>query len=218
MISSSVADRFFNKVIRDSDPGKCWDWSGSKLKGSGYGRLNVAGKVEFAHRLSWEIHRGCIPSGMWVLHTCDNPPCSNPDHLYLGNHTQNVADRQDRGRTNAILDVDKVRQITTALLKGEPRLDVAKRFGVTRSTVNAVASGQNWAHAITDEELSYLKALPKTVPAIRGALNPNAVLTSEQVAEIKGRQGENRVKLSEEFGVSYSLIWKIQTGRARQNG
>lgn len=73
----------------------CWEWNAAREK-SGYGRCSKPGK--YAHRMAWLAFRGEIPSGMWVLHSCDNPPCCNPDHLWLGTPADNVHDSMRKGR------------------------------------------------------------------------------------------------------------------------
>jgi hypothetical protein len=74
----------------------CWEWTGG-LFASGYGAVGVDRKVLKAHRVAWALYRGEV--GAWhVLHRCDNPKCCNPDHLYLGTHADNMADRAAKGR------------------------------------------------------------------------------------------------------------------------
>jgi hypothetical protein len=89
-----VDRRFWSKVQKGPD---CWTWAGSR-SAKGYGRLNVGGAVCQAHRVSWELHRGAIPSDLFVLHRCDNPPCVNPDHLFLGTALDNSRDMVSKGR------------------------------------------------------------------------------------------------------------------------
>lgn len=79
-------------MVEATDSG-CWDWLGQRSQ-EGYGRL---GEV-FAHRLAYEAFRGPIPPGMYVCHTCDNPPCCNPDHLFIGTNADNVRDSMSKGR------------------------------------------------------------------------------------------------------------------------
>lgn len=95
--SQPVEDRFWAKVIKRNSG--CWAWSGG-TDGRGYGTLTVkkgASPVK-AHRLSWAIHFGEIPAGMCVCHACDNPECTNPEHLLLGTQTANNVDAAAKGR------------------------------------------------------------------------------------------------------------------------
>ena len=88
-------ERYWNKVGKTED---CWLWTANKFKG-GYGQYQFLGKPNGAHRISWIIHYGEIPKGMHVLHRCDNPPCVNPNHLFLGTHTDNMKDKAEKGRS-----------------------------------------------------------------------------------------------------------------------
>ncbi len=75
----------------------CWVWSGHTYK-NGYGVRKAFGKDVSAHRFSYELHKGSIPHGMMVLHSCDNKRCINPDHLRVGSHSENMAEASSRGR------------------------------------------------------------------------------------------------------------------------
>lgn len=86
--------RFWPKVKKSS---LCWEWTGA-LTGRGYGQMWMPGGKVKAHRLSWEIHRGSIPKGIYVLHDCDNPRCVNPHHLFLGTAKSNRLDAVLKGR------------------------------------------------------------------------------------------------------------------------
>lgn len=85
------AGRFWSKVNIPADPTACWEWQGTKTR-KGYGQLGTAGRAQYAHRVSWELHNGTIPNGLIVCHRCDNPPCVNPTHLFLGSYTDNLKD------------------------------------------------------------------------------------------------------------------------------
>lgn len=74
----------------------CWIWSGSKDK-SGYGRININRKPKLAHRM-WFYHMKGSPDGFLLCHKCDNPMCVNPDHVFLGNHSDNGRDMVRKGR------------------------------------------------------------------------------------------------------------------------
>jgi len=77
----------------------CWEWIGAQTR-FGYGQFRSNGIVRGAHRVSWEIHNGPIPGGLWVLHHCDNPSCVRPDHLFIGTRTDNMRDAFRKGRGN----------------------------------------------------------------------------------------------------------------------
>jgi len=95
---TSVIDRFWAKVDKRG-PDDCWEWTAARTN-LGYGviALPMRGGRTFAHRLSAVIHFGMFDRRLLVCHKCDNPPCVNPDHLYLGTHAQNTRDMVDRGR------------------------------------------------------------------------------------------------------------------------
>lgn len=75
----------------------CIEWTGPRLK-SGYGRVWSQGKMKRAHRVAYEDEYGPIPEGMSVLHTCDNPPCVRPEHLFIGTQLDNIRDMDRKGR------------------------------------------------------------------------------------------------------------------------
>jgi len=91
---SHTKESFFKKTIVN---GSCIEFVGGKI-GGGYGRVNFNGQRFVAHRLAWELTNGPIPEGLFVLHKCDNPPCINPDHLFLGTNKDNTQDMLAKGR------------------------------------------------------------------------------------------------------------------------
>jgi len=90
-----LIERFEKYYIPEPNSG-CWLWFGPGWHKFGYGMLTVDKKPEAAHRISWRIVNGPIPKGKFICHKCHNPPCVNPDHLYLGTPADNVRDREDR--------------------------------------------------------------------------------------------------------------------------
>lgn len=95
-----IEELYWRRVIKKEG---CWSWKGGKTA-LGYGRFSSGHKNNviqpFAHRVSWEIHFGKIPDGLLVCHKCDNPECSNPNHLFLGTPKDNFRDAIKKGRNN----------------------------------------------------------------------------------------------------------------------
>lgn len=156
-----VVDRFEAKIERCPMSG-CWLWSDAP-DDCGYGRLGLPGnQMVKAHRLSYELHRGPIPDGLQVLHSCDTPPCVNPDHLFLGTHDDNMADRERKGRGNYVppparpgslhprarLSENIVLRLRQQVANGEHvNLSVeAPLLGVAISSLSRALSGRTWTH------------------------------------------------------------------------
>lgn len=106
-----------------------------------------------AHRHSWAIHFGEIPTGLWVLHRCDNRKCVRPDHLFLGTSDDNIADKLAKGRQSrtaheaagaAKLTYDDVHEIRTAFLLGASQKTIANLYRVSSKTISWFIRGNGW--------------------------------------------------------------------------
>lgn len=136
-------DRFWAKVDRGTGAG-CWEWLGAGSPG--YGRFTTDAGVTGAHRFSYELHKGPIPDGMYVCHTCDNPPCVNPAHLWLGSSAANQEDRVRKGRHSwARIMPEQAVAIRAAHESGEALRVIASRFGIAKSTASRVCRGKTTA-------------------------------------------------------------------------
>lgn len=153
--SRHLGDRFWAKVRRSDG---CWEWQGTHDP-FGYGVLGASAhqRAVKAHRVSWQLHNGPVPVGLWVLHHCDNPPCVRPDHLYLGTARDNAKDRANRRRgkedrqsgaanDNAKLTEADVWAIVAALEEGVSQTAIAGRFGVKQPQISRIARRVSWRH------------------------------------------------------------------------
>lgn len=147
-IPQKYIDRFWSKVdIRGPD--ECWPWLAGKFD-NGYGAFDFCGKLMKAHRFAYMSTIGPIPDEIIIRHDCDNKPCCNPKCLIPGSHVDNVKDRDSRGRTArgervgaSKLTAEQVRHIR---IDRRTQRDIAKTYGVCKSTVGYIKRGENWTH------------------------------------------------------------------------
>ncbi len=132
--------RFWDKV--EIIPNKCWKWLAYKDP-NGYGRIAKMGSGPTipAHRASWIIHNGKIKNGLFVLHKCDNPPCTNPRHLFLGTQQDNLNDMRKKGRekTNGKkLNAEIAKRIRRMKNSGKSQEKIGKIFGICQASVSKI--------------------------------------------------------------------------------
>ncbi len=161
----SLVQRFWQWTQKTEDPGQCWLWIGY-VSSYGYGYIGDRQKPLSAHRFSYELHYGPIPSGLFVCHACDVRRCVNPKHLWLGTGKDNMQDAKAKGRLvsgtrhishlrpewnsgeangRTTLKNAEVRAIR-ALLPILPPQDIADLFHVSRSIIYSIRSGKTWKH------------------------------------------------------------------------
>lgn len=204
--TKTLIERFNESILPEPNSG-CWLWTkGLSDKGYGiiWGAINGPARVWNSHRVSWILHCGPIPDGSFVLHKCDVRCCVNPDHLFLGDHKENMADmaRKKRGRPPsgeahvwAALTADAVREIRSR--PGETKV-FADAFGVSRTTICRARNASSWKHV-----------------GLRAQLreeHPTAKLTWNSVREIRASAAATS-DLAERYGVSYKTIWSIRSRR-----
>lgn len=136
-----IDDRFWSKV-RFTD--SCWIWTGHTDE-CGYGRVtrrSINRHNMGAHRYVMTVLNGPIPHGMVVMHTCDNPPCVNPEHLRIGTVAENVADMAQKDRHGKIsIDSESVLEIIKRYKNGEKQMSLALEFGVSQQAISKYVSG-----------------------------------------------------------------------------
>ncbi len=157
----------FNEKMPERIPGACWIWTGGRYD-SGYGIFKALGKNLRAHRVSYQIHVGPIPPGMLVCHSCDNPPCVNPAHLFLGTDQQNVADRTRKGRgRTAYGSKHPNAKITEAQADNIKALRISKHltlrelsyiFPLSQASISRIIQGKRWKNVPQDYRARIAKA------------------------------------------------------------
>lgn len=131
---------------------ECLEWDGLRDK-DGYGLRYVPAERQYrrVHRLVWAEQNGPIPAGGMILHKCDNPPCYDLDHLYLGDGWDNARDKSDRGRIagaknpNARVTLEQVHEMRVRYSEGNARLkDLSELYGIRISTVSKIIRNESW--------------------------------------------------------------------------
>jgi hypothetical protein len=152
--------RFWSKVGK-GEPGECWEWQAYRNE-DGYGQFGYNGRVELAHRVSLKIAGGVVGDA-YVLHHCDNPACVNPGHLYLGDQSDNMQDREERSdyehprgeeHPRSSLSDDDVAVIKWQLENTDMiQKEIAEDHGVSREAIGEISRGATWGHVEAAEEV-----------------------------------------------------------------
>ena len=145
---------FWNLVSKKSDT-ECWEWLGCKHD-EGYGRFRSDGKFISAHKFSYALHFGDIPEGLCVCHKCDNPPCCNPNHFFLGTKKDNSNDRDVKGRNvnkrgeengSSKLKEQQVLEIRASYIPFKCTVrKLASTYNVSAATIKLVIARKRWSH------------------------------------------------------------------------
>lgn len=150
-----VLSDFKERLLRT--PTGCLEWLAARDV-NGYGRVSWKGRTQLAHRVAYQLFVGAIPAERNVCHRCDNPPCCEPSHLFLGSQTDNIADMRRKGRgyvpvaprgerqNLAKLTEEKVVRIRAARAAGGRPKDLAVEFGVSPTCIVDVCKRKTWKH------------------------------------------------------------------------
>ncbi len=154
MAAKNVERRFWSYILQPNDPSCCWPWQG-QVDVNGYGRFNWRrGDTQLAHRLSYRLAHGELPADRFVCHRCDNPPCINPAHLFLGTQLDNMRDAAAKGRTASPdrrgeqVNTAKLSTADVIFIRGASAstAEVAAHFGISREQVSNIRKRRQWKH------------------------------------------------------------------------
>lgn len=197
----TIAQRLAHYSVRA--PNGCLEWTGARTP-DGYGWLYVGGRPRFAHRLSWEEANEPIPDGMLVCHHCDNPPCIDDAHLFLGTIADNNADRGRKGRSFRFLGAEHPMALLSEaealaiFLAPGPYKDIAAAYGVSVDTVGTIKNKRGWAHLHGERNRQPQGRTPK--------------LTAAQALAIFAAEGKYR-DIAAQFGISSGMVSHIKAKR-----
>lgn len=164
VLSTEDIERFLSKIDRKG-VNDCWEWKAGKR--GGYGRFRVGDHLYGATRLMWRLTYGTDPRGQLLLHTCDNPACCNPKHLFLGSDGANNRDKENKGRGKhpkgednglAKLSEEDVMLIYQSI---EKSADLAAQYGVSDVCIHKIRSGETWTHVTGELALSDVFNFPR---------------------------------------------------------
>ncbi len=201
----TVEERFRAKIGNRTEMG-CLLWTGAHGR-SGHGQLLVDGRLDTAQRVAWRLANGPIPEGLHVLHRCDNPPCVEPTHLFLGTHADNMADMLAKGRKVVVrgdanpatkVTDEQVETMRAAYRAGDTQASLARRFGLNAATVSRMVRGES-----------------------RGGngcvLRPRSRVSDQQLAEMRQAwsAGESQSAIGRRMGLHSSYVSRLVRGEYR---
>lgn len=175
VVPSVAPKNFWSKVNKNGpipphrpELGRCWEWVAGKSN-DGRGNCTVRRVQLKVHRISYTLHFGSIPDGLCVCHHCDNPPCVNPSHLFVGTHGDNARDRSSKGRDgskkypdrmrrfgvvngSSKLSFEAVQMIRRKYSEGTTRAALAREYKVWPNAIQGILDNKTWVN-----DLDYLK-------------------------------------------------------------
>lgn len=203
--TSDIVERFYTKIDRSSN--NCWIWKGRKTKG-GYGNVDIIHDGKWrginAHRLSYLLIHGEVPDNIHVCHSCDNPPCCRPDHLWLGTFEENMQDAIDKGRKDNTGEKNGRRKINWETVneiracKDKTRNELAKEYGLKKMQVGNIIRNISWHD-------------PEYIPP----KSPYRTWSEEDINDVCNRRnnGATFESIAKSYGVHWTRVWQIEKKR-----
>ncbi|HLU04702.1 MAG TPA: HNH endonuclease [Advenella sp.] len=185
-----------DRTIPEPNSG-CYLWIGP-YQSKGYGAAYIGGKFYFAHRLAWQVENGAIPKGVHCLHRCDNPACVRPEHLFLGSHSDNMADKTKKGRAAHKINADEANAI---LHDSREHEEIARSYGISRTTVSQIKNGRTWSFFNKGGSFGNCR--------IKGSKSKLAKLSEEDIPAIRSDHRSSR-SIAKDYGVSKTTILAIK--------
>lgn len=211
---SSDQEQFDTHVDKSAGDDACWIWTGHCEKKRGYGQIGWHGKSMKAHRVAFLLANGFLPDDLEVCHSCDNPPCVNPKHLWLGTHQENVDDRERKGR-NIVpkgekhgrhkLTETQVKEIRQIYARGGISMEkLGAQYDVSKVTVCNIVNHYHWDEANRRQRGHERGG--------KGEKAGNHKLTETQVREIRFLYAQGDIshqKIADRYGMTKTQIGDI---------
>ena len=207
----SIVDRIMARVEVNAETG-CWVWQGG-CNGDGYGQItDDSGTTQKVHRVMYEHSVASIQHGMKICHSCDNPPCCNPAHLFQGTDAENREDARQKGRLphgerapTAVISDSVAIEVIERLMRRESHRSIARLLGIKPSVVHDIHAGRTWRH------LTSGRRFPCARPRIK--------VPADVVRDIRRRasEGHSYRSIASLLSVGCSTVRRIATGESRRD-
>ncbi len=211
MLTPAALARFQSSIERRGID-ECWEWNGRKAK-EGYGLFGIKKEEYIATRIAYMLATGRDPASLMVCHSCDNPPCCNPKHLWLGTRTENFWDKMRKNRHAKGSKMSPLTEEQVVAIMRDTRLQriVAAEYGVSRSTISRIRLQNGWWHIPEKADGAMIRKV-NVEASVRGEGNARAKLTRAQVLAIRADE-RRHMEIGKDYGIARSTVSAIKSGR-----